>query len=338
MGHYPQLHIQSSMDSKIPGLRTHFMTDPHSLDVDTRICSVGHSRSSSEDHFPKVPYFDDNLVPGNMSPRILIRSPNFSESDSCHGRDEVKKQSNGASEYLYKEVRCINAEDSSNKGILYSSPEENTGFSAVQVSMIEDGQDLELELLPSRKERVFISSLLNNDNKMPEGTGFKHTKAKNDEGLISSLTFTNEKELDFLDMESLENLCLTRDLAQDSSGNRSLKLTKSQSCTASIITDSSSPWLKTIDYSDKSPSSGSYREFKDFHRKISPLIFGSRNQTLQMKDSQFSPENALDIEIDAKNVKFLNAQDVSGNIDDMKEQDLLPDEEEMSRDSVSSNF
>lgn len=302
--------------------------------MDTRTCSVGHSRSSSEDHFPKVPYFDDNLVPVNMSPRILIRSPNFSESDSCHGWDEVEKQSNGTSEYPYKEVRCIDAEDSSNKGILYySSAEENTGLSAVQVSMILEGQDLEFESPPLTKERVFISSHLKNDNKMTEGTGFKHTNANND-GLVSPSTFTKVKELDFLDMESLEKLCLTRDLAQDSSGNRSLKLTKSQSCRASIITDSSSPWLKTIDYSDKSPSSGSYREFKGFHRKISPLNFGSRNQTLQMKDSQSSPENALDIEIDAKNVKLLNAQDISGSIDDMKEEDLLPDEQEMSRDSA----
>lgn len=334
LGQYPQLHVQNSLDSEIPELRTHFMANPHSLDVDTRSCSDGHSRSSSEDHFPKVPYFDDNFVPGNMSPRILIRSSNFSESDSCHGWDEVEKQSNGTSEYLYKEVRCIDAEESSNKGILYSSPEENTGFSAVQVSMIGDGQDLEFESPPLTKERVFISSHLKNDNEMTEGTGFKHTNAKNDEELIPPSTFKKEKELDFLDMESLEKLCLTHDLAQDSSGTRSLKLSKSQSCRASIITDSSSPWLKTIDYSDKSPSSGSYREFKGFHRKISPLNFGSSVQTLQMKDSQSSPENALDIEIDAKNVKLSNAQDVSGNIDDMKEEDLLPDEQEMSRDSA----
>ncbi|XP_073148831.1 kinesin-like protein KIN-7F [Henckelia pumila] len=334
LGHYSQLLVQNSLDSEIPELGTPFMADPHSLDVDTRTCSDGHSRSSSEDHFPKVTYFDDNFVSGNMSPRILIRSSNFSESDSCHGWDEVEKQSNGTSEYLYKEVRCIDAEESSNKGILYSSPEENTGFSAVQVSMIGDGQDLGFESPRLTKEQVFISSHLKNDHEMTEGTGFKHTNAKNDEELVSPSTFKKERELDFLDMSSLEKLRLARDLAPDSSGTGSLKLTKSRSCRASIITDSSSPWLKITDYSDRSPTSGSYREFKGLNRKVSPLNFSSSVRTVRMKDSQSSPENALDIEIDAKNVKFLNAQDVAGDIDDMKEENLLPDEQETSRDSA----
>ncbi|KZV35718.1 hypothetical protein F511_36765 [Dorcoceras hygrometricum] len=331
LGHYPQLQVRNSLDSDIPEFETPIKADPYSLDVDTRTCSDGHSRSSSEDHFPKVPYFDNNFVPGNMSPRILERSSNFSESDSCHAWDEVDKQSNGTSEYLYKEVHSIDAEDLCNKGILYSSSGENTAFSAVRVAMIRDGQDLEFESSPLTKEQVFCTPHLKSDNEMKLVTGFRVTNIKTDEELISPST-SKDKKLDFVDMASIEKLCLTRDSAQDSSSPRSLKLIKSQSCRASVITDSSSPWLKIIDYSEKSPFSGSYREYKGFGVKISPLNFSPSVQTLQTKDSESSPENAFDIEIDTKNVKFLNADDVSGSINDMKQEDLLQDEQEMSRD------
>ncbi|MFX6532886.1 hypothetical protein ABTG41_01180, partial [Acinetobacter baumannii] len=159
-----------SPDTEIPEHETSILADPQSSDVDTRTISDGHSRTSSEDHFAKVPFFDET---SNASPRILIRGSNFSEIGSSHGWEEIDKQSNGTSDDQCREVRCIETEKSSNRGAIESnnpSPEKQTVFPKIKVPVSGNEQTMESPLPPSEKDQEFLSSALKNDDEMKEAT------------------------------------------------------------------------------------------------------------------------------------------------------------------------
>ncbi|KAK6150556.1 hypothetical protein DH2020_015488 [Rehmannia glutinosa] len=248
LGDYPHLRVQKSPDNETRRQETSILADPHSLDVDTRTCSDGHSRTSSEDHIVK----------------------------------EIEKQSSGTSEDLCREVRCIEAEESSEKRAKESNhlcSEENSSMPEVEVYVNGNVRDLESPLTP-----------LKNDSEMKDD-------------IVSHVVSSNgdqEKEL------------LLHPLY--SSVARSLKFSKSRSCKASIA-DLGSPWFKTIDFSENASSFGSERESVGFERKLSPLSFNTDMQSLSRKDSQSSPRNALDIEIDSPNVKFATDDDDSNEND-----------------------
>ncbi|KAK4485997.1 hypothetical protein RD792_008654 [Penstemon davidsonii] len=316
---YPHLRVQKSPDTQIQ----EHDTSHHSLDIDIPTSSNGHSRTSSEDHYARVQYLDENFVHGNSSPRILINSSNFSESDSFNNWEDIEKQSNGTSEDLCKEVRCIETEESSSKGANesnYLSSEERNGYPEIKVSVNENEQAMKLPSSPSEKDQEFVSPPLKNDYEMKEDI------EKEDQELIStslkedreSILHLCKKEnefssMNFLDISSLEKL----------SSNRSLKLAKSRSC------NSAPQWFKTMDYSENNSSIGSERELVGSERKISPFSFGSNEQILSRKDSHSSPENALDIEIDTPNVKFSTSVDVISIANEVKEKAELPTDQDI---------
>ncbi|KAI3451036.1 hypothetical protein Pfo_007701 [Paulownia fortunei] len=338
LGHYPHLRVQKSPDTEIREHETSILADPHSLDVDTRTCSDGHSRTSSEDHIAKVPYFDENFVHSTASPRIL--TSNFTERYSYHGWEEIEKQSNGTSEDLCREVRCIETEELSNKGAIESNSlcsEENTEFPEVKVYVNGDGKTMESPSTPLEKGQVFKSSPLKNDSEMKKDIRSGIVPSKEDQEWIpaslkedkESLPPPCKKErefssIHFRDIPSLENRSFTHELDKESSVTRSLRLSKSRSCKASIA-DSASPWLKMMDFSENISSFGSERDSVGFERKLSPLSFSPNVQSLSRKDSQSSPGNALDIEIDTPNVN-LTAEDVISSTTDMMEKTELPTE------------
>ncbi|KAK6150573.1 hypothetical protein DH2020_015505 [Rehmannia glutinosa] len=319
LGDYPHLRVQKSPDNETRRQETSILADPHSLDVDTRTCSDGHSRTSSEDHIVKVPYFDENFSHNNTSPRIL--TSNSSERYSYHGWEEIEKQSSGTSEDLCREVRCIEAEESSEKGAKESNhlcSEENSAMPEVEVYVNGNVRNLESPLTP-----------LKNDSEMKDDI-VSHVVSSNgdqEKELLLHPLCKKEREFSsthFLDVPSLENLSSTRESVKDSSVARSLKFSKSRSCKASIA-DSGSPWFKTIDFSENASSFGSERESVGFERKLSPLSFNPDMQSLSRKDSQSSPRNALDIEIDSPNVKFAtDDDDVISSTTDMRDKTELP--------------
>ncbi|KAL0333013.1 UNVERIFIED_CONTAM: Kinesin-like protein KIN-7H [Sesamum calycinum] len=223
-GHYPHLRVQKSPDSEIQERETSILADPipHSLDVDTRRYSDGHSTTSSQDQIVRVPYFVEDFVQSNVSPR---------------------------------EVRCIETEDLSNKGAIESSfisPEENTEFPEVKVFVKEHRQTTESPSTPLEIDQGFKSSQLKDDSEMKEGTGTGVVTSKEDQELIlvpleevkESLPSPCEKEkelssIHYLDTRAPENLSLRHELDQDSSVIRRLKLSKSRSCKASIANSAS---------------------------------------------------------------------------------------------------
>lgn len=181
LANYPNLRVRRSPDYR-SRMQVSILSDTPSIDADVRTCSDGHSRSSSEDQIIRVPEFEENFLHKSSSPRLLAGSSNYSESDSCEGWDEIEKQSNGTSEDLFKEVHCIETEESSVKGKQESnfpSPEESSRFPAemtaeygdranketisppaddhrrsVPPSLKEDG---ELTLLPCKEEHGFVA-------------------------------------------------------------------------------------------------------------------------------------------------------------------------------------
>ncbi|CAI9754221.1 unnamed protein product [Fraxinus pennsylvanica] len=326
LGHYAHLRVQNSPKYEIPEQETSIGEDPRSLDID--IGSDDHSRTCSDDHSAKVPYFEENFVDSNISPRVIKSSSNFSVSDAFQGWEEMEKQSNEPSEDLCKEVRCIEIEKSINKGAVESfclPSEENIRFPALRISRNSDGLEPEPEsvLTTPAKDEELMSSQLKEDIQMNRGSD--HLPSLEDkEPVLASLeedkesvssSFKEERELNCLPF--LEVSSLTHDLAKDSSGSGGLKLTKSRSCKPSIITDSSSSWFKMIQYCENTPPDGSEREYtsrpEGFERKISPLNFGSNSQWSSPEDPRSSAKNAFDFDIDLSKGKVYTAEDVSVN-------------------------
>ncbi|KAL3844960.1 hypothetical protein ACJIZ3_002363 [Penstemon smallii] len=298
-GHYPHLRVQESPDTQIREHQISILADPpHSSE---------HSRTSSEDHFAEIPYFDDNFVqsdPCDPSPRILISSSNYSESDSYSGNwEEIEKQSNGTPDELCREVRCIETENTVNENV----------------------RAVELPLCP-----------LKTDNEMKEDIGWSGGVPMEDGEPISEDDKESALPLPSNNGKEINSIHFLEKLDEDSSGSRSLKLAGSRSCKASIFADSASPWSKMMDNGESTSSFVSEREsVACFKRRISPIIFGSNEQSSSRKEFSYSPEIALDIEIDTPNIKFSSDdQEVISSIDCDKKKTDLPTEEQIIKNSV----
>ncbi|XP_057766123.1 kinesin-like protein KIN-7E [Salvia miltiorrhiza] len=293
-GHYPHLRVQRSPDSTIAEEETR---TPHSLGT----CSGGHSRTSSDDQIVKVPYFDDDFVPSNSPPRIL--ASNSSDSYSNHDWEEIEKESSGASEDICREVRCIEAEEFSNKVATNCDSvcsEENTEFPHVEVYVNGHAQTMETPSTPFENNQVIKSSPMENDCAMEE------EEKEHEEKDSSSPPSKEQREVSSI--HSPEFPSHVTQLNQDSPLASFFKLTKSRSCRARIA-DSNSPWHKMMDFSEITSSFGSERGYVDFEKKFSPWSFSPFVRDLSRKDSQCSPDKTFDIEIDAPNEK-LPTQDI----------------------------
>ncbi|KAL2246517.1 UNVERIFIED_CONTAM: Kinesin-like protein KIN-7F [Sesamum indicum] len=343
LGNYPHLRVQiSPPDAEIEEEETPISPDPQFFDVDIEAYSHGYSRSSSEDHFVKVPYFDENFLNNTVSPRILMSSSNSSERDPYHVWEEIEKQSNGVFE---KKVRCIESEDLSYRGLIgsnYTSSEDNAEFPAFKVHINREDQYMELESHLAVKDLGFTSSHLKDDNEGREDIASGVMASKEVEELISSSMIADNESIStmlkeekdfssiqFLDISSLENISMTHHLAKDSFGSRSLNLDRSRSCKASNITISASPWLKMMEYSGNTSSFGSERESEaGGGGKIYTLNFSTCVKNLSRTDFQFPREDALDIESDTPSVKISTVEDGGGSTSDLIEKAELATEQE----------
>ncbi|XP_059293089.1 kinesin-like protein KIN-7G [Lycium ferocissimum] len=321
LGNYPNLRVRRSPDYRSP-MQVSILSDTPSIDADIRTCSDGHSRSSSEDQIIRVPEFEENLLHNSSSPRLLARSSNYSESDSCEGWDEIEKQSNGTSEDLFKEVHCIETEESSMKGKQESnfpSPEESSRFIAditaengeksdkgtisppadhygrlIPPSVKENGEfalspckeDQEFVLLSSfeeeRKSNEEPLSLPSKDSQTLESPKF----ADNRESV--PLPLKEEKESNCVhtfDARSPANLSSPCELLCDSPGSRSLKLYRSRSCKASLLDDLYSPCFKELNKNENTPPPRLERNV-NARPECWQIKISPQNFTSDVKDSQ----------------------------------------------------
>lgn len=279
LGHYPHLRVLISPD-RITDDETSILAGAHAS-----ARSAGHSRTSSEGQIVKVPYFDGNFVHSDASPG------NFSDRYSDHGwGEEIEKQSNGTSEDLCREVRCIETSSkvASDCNSVYS--EENTAFPKVKV--YESSPET-----PFENVRVFRPSPMESDCAMKED-------AKDDENEESSPRPSKEEREEVSFMQSVDFPSIsTHELDKDSSIARFF-MTRSRSCRGRI-SSSTSPWFKMLEFSENTSSIGSERGgFMDSEKKPSPYNFTPFTRNSSRKDSHFSPENTFDIEVDAQDEKL----------------------------------
>lgn len=271
LGHYPHLRVQRSPDRKMAEDEA---STPQSSEADARTFSGGHSRTSSDGQIVKVPYFDGNFTNNNVSPRILMSHSSDSYSD--HGWEEIEKQSNGTSEDICREVRCIETEELSNKCDSICS-EENTEFAAVKVyeNDCATKDDMESEVVETKEERERESS----------------SPPSKEERQVSTI-------------ERLDFPCSTHEY-ESSSLPSFFNFKKSRSCRARIAS-STSPWFGMMDFSEM--GCGSERGGYVDEKKFSPLSFTPFVRNSSRKGSRFSPENVLDVEIDAPDEKLSTAE------------------------------
>lgn len=218
---YPHLRIHESPDFEHP------VPDTSSL-ADSPTFSCGNSRSSSEDNFIRVPDFVDNFQDNN------------SESESCQGWEEMEKRSNGTSEDLCKEVRCIEVEDFS-----YPCPLEPQSNALSVTGVDKEIPELQSSPLedetrspsPSLKEEKQLASLT-----VKEDKELVSPPPMEDEKLVLAQS-KDEKELHCIDSSYVPttNSSPLRDLLADSAGSEGLSLTKSRSCKASITMTNNTP-------------------------------------------------------------------------------------------------
>ncbi|MCD9641982.1 hypothetical protein HAX54_028545 [Datura stramonium] len=321
---YPNLRVQRSPDYRSP-MQVSILSDTPSIDADIRTCSDGHSRSSSEDQIIHVPEFEENFLHNSSTPRLLAGNSNYSESDSCEGWDEIEKQSNGTSEDLFKEVHCIETEESSMKGKEepnFPSPEESSKFLAtmtaengdkadkgtvsppaedygrlVSPSLKENGK---FTLFPCKEDQEYVSfssseeerksseeplSLPSKDSQTLESPKI----ADNREPVPLPLKEEKEdKELNCVNTfkaPSPANLSSPCERLGDSPGSRSLKLCRSRSCKASLMDDLYSPRFKELNKNENTPPSRSERNVNARPEHWEVKI-SPLNFTSDVKDSQ----------------------------------------------------
>ncbi|XP_055804074.1 kinesin-like protein KIN-7F [Solanum dulcamara] len=333
LGNYPNLRVRRSPDYRSP-MQVSILSYTPSIDADIRTCSDGHSRSSSEDQIIRLPEFEENFLHNNSSPRLLAGgSSNYSESDSCEGWDEIEKQSNGTSEDLFKEVHCIETEESSTKvkqESKFPSPEESSKFPAEMTAENEDKADKgmvsppeddyvrlappsleengEVTLFPCKEDEEFVSfSSFKEEKKSSEEP--LSLPSKDSQTLKSPKLTDNRESVTLLSKEDKEekescvhtfeapsppNLSSTFELLDDSPGSRSLKLSRSRSCKASLMDDLYSPCFKELNKNENTPPSRSERNVNArpecWEIKISPPNFTSDVKDSEEKGSTFYGE------------------------------------------------
>ncbi|XP_060193472.1 kinesin-like protein KIN-7G [Lycium barbarum] len=321
LGNYPNLRVRRSPDYRSP-MQVSILSDTPSIDADIRTCSDGHSRSSSEDQIIRVPEFEENFLHNSSSPRLLARSSNYSESDSCEGWDEIEKQSNGTSEDLFKEVHCIETEESSMKAKQKSnfpSPEESSRFTADITA--ENGEKSDKGTIsppeddygrlvpPSVKENgEFTLSPCKEDQEFVLLSSFEEERKSNEEPLslpskdsqtLESPKFTDNREsvplplkeekesncVHTFDARSPANLSSPCELLGDSPGSRSLKLCRSRSCKASLLDDLYSPCFKELNINENTPPPRLERNV-NARPECWQIKISPQNFTSDVKDSQ----------------------------------------------------
>ncbi|CAL5374551.1 unnamed protein product [Camellia sinensis] len=117
--------------------------------VNRSLYSYGQSGRSSDDHYIQIlPEFEENFVPNDTSPQLLVGASMFIRSNSGWSWDMIEEKTNGTSEDLCREVRCIEAEESNRS----SSLEQNTEISELMVAGNRDTTDQEFMSLPLKKD------------------------------------------------------------------------------------------------------------------------------------------------------------------------------------------
>ncbi|PON71566.1 Kinesin-like protein [Parasponia andersonii] len=270
--YYPKLRVQNSWDFENQTPRTLFCAGSKCLNRCSNSLDTSHisdeQSSNSDENFFQHPGFGENSLPtDSSSPRLSVRIPNFFEID-LH-REEAKEHSDGNSDDLCKEVRCIEVEEQS------SNRHEESNISDTSPKRFLNSD------VSSPIEKTALSGLTEVENGLStnEELGWPALKKNRD---------LNSLQTDFLipSPEKPSQWLVDKDL----SSSTCLKLTRSRSCKARLSTSSYLQWFDREEKDESTPPiifEKSLRGRPEGLQKKDPALdYGADIETLSRNGSQ----------------------------------------------------
>lgn len=307
---YPKLRVRSSWDFENRTLEPNLLSFDGLESVrsfDASQYSDGHSFSSDENYF-QLPDLEKNLLVRNASSGLSVVSHDSVRNDSDQKTDQEQPDDNLGNRC--KEVRCIESEDL----ITDTSTHSNSAGLSPNIDTASNAS--------SPGENMAVSGLTEVDNIDKENvdlgsSGSMENKELNrfHQGFVPPAT---EKKCPWLAENS-------------ASSSRTLKLTRSRSCKASLMKDSSSDWFDQEEIIQNNPPTGIEKDHivrpEGFQRKTYTLN-SNANARLSWAGYGNSERSAA---IDVQNVK--SSTDKESDFDS----DLSPVRRE-NKDFESSNL
>lgn len=259
-------------------------TDPGCRDIGVRSFNIsqysGRGRGSNiQEKYHQLRQYSEGHSPFD-GPSLPISVGNgFDMPDPHHAQEEVALGSGEDPDDLYKEVRCIEIEESSqHKNLESTSVLENEGMLSMAASGSRDVTDGETISTPTKGERE-VGHIQNGIT-----YGALEQKIQDVQKTIESLVSPYPDEP------------LPWAVDADTPSSRSLTLPRSRSCRANLMTDSSSPCEK-VEQKLSTPPIGYEKDFpgrpESFRRRHPPLKFGSNMPMLSRTESQSSAGSAF---------------------------------------------
>ncbi|KAM0970283.1 hypothetical protein FF1_018395 [Malus domestica] len=284
--YYPKLRVRNSWDFEMqkagaPVLAVSRRQANSVRSFGTSQYSDGDSRTSSEETMFQLRDMEENFMHTDSSRQLSDGIPNF--SFGIPHQEESKEQSDGNSEDLCKEVRCIEMEESGTNRYTasnisdssasryqnsnMSSPVANTATSGLTTVGNGDGTNQELESpLPKQKGFIVPSS-----ERTPQ--------------------WLPEKEMFIPSV---------------------LMLRRSRSCKARLMTNSSPWWFELVEKNESTPATEFEKSFigrpEGFQKKLPSLNYGAETESLSRNASQASARSAA--------IRDSKAQDTKSTADD----------------------
>ncbi|XVF15873.1 hypothetical protein REPUB_Repub09cG0193700 [Reevesia pubescens] len=281
---YPKLRVRNSWDFENSIIATPVLA------VGVRSCTPSDRQScSSEESFLQLPDFKLNIPYPISSPQMSPEIPIFVGSNLL--QEENGEQVDENSEALCKEVRCIDSGRSSmsrysDSNLSESSPKIYQNYN-----------------MSSPRENTAISGLMDvgNEDRSKRESRSPHSKNNSNQPDIA--------------IPSPEKQHLWQ-LKEEISSCRSLKLTRSRSCKANLMTGLTSQWIERVEKDKSTPPVGNEKDFTgrpdSLRRKLSALKYDLKIEGLSRNGSQSSLTIAAGVELKAQNVPTPDDQKNTG--------------------------
>uniref|UniRef100_A0A2N9I3L9 Kinesin-like protein n=1 Tax=Fagus sylvatica TaxID=28930 RepID=A0A2N9I3L9_FAGSY len=314
--HYPKLRVRTSWDFENQISETAILAVPHSLDVglrsfDASQYSDGHS-SSTDDNLFQLPHFEENFVQTNSSPRLSVTVPTFVGTHQY--QEETEEQTDEKSEDLCKEVRCIEMEEPSTNQYEDSSPKRYVNSNMLDSSLnryVNSNMSS-----PAANTATSGVTVVDNGGSANQELGSHSPLLKEDKVLNSFVP-------DFV-VPSPEKASPWL-MEKDTPSSNCLRLTRSRSCKARLMT-SYMPWFEKVEKHENTPPIWFEKDFtgrpEGLQMKLSTLNYGAIIDKLSRSNSQTSMGSAAVDELkvqDAKSSSDQNSVSRSTSIAGMSE-------------------
>lgn len=314
--HYPKLRVRTSWDFENQISETAILAVPHSLDVglrsfDASQYSDGHS-SSTDDNLFQLPHFEENFVETNSSPRLSVTVPTFVGTHQY--QEETEEQTDEKSEDLCKEVRCIEMEEPSTNQYEDSSPKRYVNSNMLDSSLnryVNSNMSS-----PAANTATSGVTVVDNGGSTNQELGSHSPPLKEDKVLNSFVP-------DFV-VPSPEKASPWL-MEKDTPSSNCLRLTRSRSCKARLMT-SYMPWFEKVEKHENTPPIWFEKDFtgrpEGLQMKLSTLSYGALIDKLSRSNSQTSMGSAAVDELkvqDAKSSSDQNSVSRSTSIAEMSE-------------------